>query len=292
MILKPATVSELRHCLPASGQKVRSVDVSAFNRIVEYHPEDMTVTVEAGVPLAHLQEHLRAHNQWLPVDPPRAMNVGTLISTNASGPRRYGYGTIREYLIGLTVVLADGRLVKSGGKVVKNVAGYDLQKLFVGGFDSLGIIVEATFKILPCPAHERILQTNGAAAIARVLSSPITPTILDMHRDTVVLGLAGTQAEVEWQANEAAKLGFKEEGDLDYEREFWGRTPEPHRKSVLPAKLLDALIGMLDYVARAGNGVIYYRGAEAPETSKLPTALMKRLKDTFDPKGILPEAPW
>ena len=127
MILKPATVSELRHCLPTSGQKVRSVDVSAFNRIVEYHPEDMTVTVEAGVPLAHLQEHLRAHNQWLPVDPPRAMNVGTLISTNASGPRRYGYGTIREYLIGLTVVLADGRLVKSGGKVVKNVAGYDLQ---------------------------------------------------------------------------------------------------------------------------------------------------------------------
>src|SRR5215210_8611711 len=101
-------------------------------RILDYHPEDMTVTTEAGLLLSDLQSRLSEHGQWLPIDPPfpERTTIGELISQNLSGPRRYAFGTIREHLLGLTVQLADGRVVKSGGKVVKNVAGYDLHKLF------------------------------------------------------------------------------------------------------------------------------------------------------------------
>ncbi len=128
-------------------------------RILDYHPEDMTVTAEAELLLSDLQSRLKENGQWLPIDPPfpERTTIGELISQNLSGPRRYAFGTIREHLLGLTVQLADGRVVKSGGKVVKNVAGYDLHKLFVGSRGTLGTIVQATFKVRPSPEKEVVL---------------------------------------------------------------------------------------------------------------------------------------
>src|SRR5262249_53895914 len=153
MILRPSNKDELVQGLRAVAQqsdgteRVERVDLRALDRLVEHTPEDLTVTVEAGLTLARLQEALARRGQWLAIDPPNpeSLSIGALLSTNASGPRRFGFGTIREHLIGLQVALADGRLVRSGGKVVKNVAGYDLLKLFIGARDSLGFIVEATF---------------------------------------------------------------------------------------------------------------------------------------------------
>src|SRR6266496_2771433 len=148
-VLQPATIEELTSALTeasAQGQRGISVKLDALNRVLGYNPADMTVTVQTGIRLAALQERLRQSGQWLPIDPPNPgdVSIADILNLNLSGPRRYAHGTIREHLLGLTAALADGRLIHSGGKVVKNVAGYDLCKLFVGSRGSLGVIVEAT----------------------------------------------------------------------------------------------------------------------------------------------------
>jgi len=156
MTLTASSVADVTSALLSSSakhEKVSAFDLRAMREVLEYTPEDMTVSVEAGLTLAQLQTRLAEHNQWLPMDPPGAdtLTIGALLAANRSGPRRFGYGTVREHLLGIKVVLADGRVIKAGGKVVKNVAGYDLCKLFVGSHGTLGVIVEATFKVLPRP---------------------------------------------------------------------------------------------------------------------------------------------
>src|SRR5262245_48381521 len=122
-----------------------------MSRIVDYQPTDMTVSVEAGMSLARLQQILGEQNQWLPLDPPwpERVTVGGLIAMNLSGPSRLSQGTVRDFLIGIKVIRADGTVIKGGGRVVKNVAGYDLTKLYCGSFGTLGVIAEATFKVRP-----------------------------------------------------------------------------------------------------------------------------------------------
>src|SRR5436309_3503628 len=142
MILQPSSLKDLSRGLShagALGEKIERVELGALNRVVEHAPEDLTVTVETGLTLLALQTELGKRRQWLPIDPPRPerLTIRELLEENASGPRRFGWGTIRDYLIGIKVALADGRIIKSGGKVVKNVAGYDLAKLFIGSRGTL-----------------------------------------------------------------------------------------------------------------------------------------------------------
>src|SRR5438874_8668927 len=116
----------------------------------------MTVTVQAGITLAKLQELLASENQRLPVDVPQAerATIGGALAANVSGCRRYGFGTLRDYLIGISVVNDEGQEVKAGGRVVKNVAGYDLCKLYIGSLGTLGIITQVTLKLKPRPEEE------------------------------------------------------------------------------------------------------------------------------------------
>src|SRR5579859_6103839 len=137
MLLQPRNPTELTEALALANtnrEKITGVQLNALNRVLEHTAEDMTVTVEAGITLSALQAALGRHRQWLAVDPPNPerVTIADIINQNLSGPRRFGFGTIRDHLIGITVAMADGSLVHSGGKVVKNVAGYDLMKLFVG----------------------------------------------------------------------------------------------------------------------------------------------------------------
>src|SRR3989304_1046329 len=127
--------------------------------LLEHEPGDLTATVEAGMTLGTFQAELSRRGQWLSLDPPQAARatLGGILASNASGPRRHLYGTARDLLIGITMVLADGAIVRGGGKVVKNVAGYDLPKLAVGSFGTLGVIVEATVKLRPRPDCDRLL---------------------------------------------------------------------------------------------------------------------------------------
>src|SRR5258706_5294370 len=169
MILRASTPAEVCEALAearASNSRIQSIDLRAMSNILEYRPEDMTVTVQTGISMAVLQAHLANRGQWLPIDPPNPerLTIDELLNRNLSGPRRFGYGTIREHLIGVTAVLADGRVIHNGGKVVKNVAGFDLCKLFVGSQWTVGIVIEATFKVRPLPAREVFWTRNFAAA--------------------------------------------------------------------------------------------------------------------------------
>ena len=141
-----------------------ALSLSRLDRVVEHEPADLTVTCQAGIALDQLQRHLGKHGQFVPLGLPAGRHglprgekatVGGILSANASGPSRHAYGAPRDFTIGLRVVIADGRVTKAGGRVVKNVAGYDLCKLYIGSLGTLGIIVEATFKLAPLPRAER-----------------------------------------------------------------------------------------------------------------------------------------
>jgi glycolate oxidase FAD binding subunit len=314
VILQPSSLKDLARGLShacALGEPVERVDLTALNHVVGHAPADMTVTVEAGLALAALQRELAGRGQWLPVDPPapERLTIRELLEENSSGPRRFGYGTVRDYLIGLKVVLPDGRIISSGGKVVKNVAGYDLAKLFIGSRGTLGIVAEATFKLRPRPDAEKFVQARigslekGRALIESVLDSELVPVVLDLHNlsasvappsggFTVVLGFAGTAEDVDWQIARSAELGISDPSNLAYEKTFWDGSPA-QRLAVLPSRLVDELtrLDRAPFVARAGNGVIYHRAGLKASRTELPVKLIRRLKDAFDPKRTLPELP-
>jgi glycolate oxidase FAD binding subunit len=159
-----------------------------LNRVLDHEPGDMTSTVQAGMPLGDYQAHLSRHGQMLGLDPPGGdrSTIGGILAANASGPRRLRYGTARDQLIGVRVVHADGTVTKGGAKVVKNVTGYDMNKLYVGSLGTLGVIVEATFRLHPVPACERtwVASFSTAAAagrlVTKVLDSPILPSALEL----------------------------------------------------------------------------------------------------------------
>ena len=133
------------------------LSTSRLDQVLEYEPADLTVTVEAGIRLAALQAKLAEHGQYFPLDPPYAdrCTIGGITATNASGPSRLRFGSARDLVLGMRVVQSSGTVVKSGGKVVKNVAGYDLNKLYLGSFGTLGILTEISLKLQPLPEIER-----------------------------------------------------------------------------------------------------------------------------------------
>ena len=135
-----------------------------MDRMIAHEPADLVATAEAGVTLAEFQKQLAQNGQWLPVDPADdgSATLGGIVATGSSGPQSFGYGPLRSYVIGLRVMLADGRQIKAGGRVVKNVAGYDLCKLFTGSFGTLGLITEVTFKLRPLPVETRTIVAVGS----------------------------------------------------------------------------------------------------------------------------------
>src|SRR5262245_36572368 len=126
------------------------VQTERLNHVLIHEPFDLTISVETGMTLGALRDHLARHGQMLPVDPPlpARATIGGLIATAADGPRRLGYGTLRDLLIGISVVEVGGRLTRAGGMVVKNVSGFDMMKLYLGSFGTRAVIVSANFK--PC----------------------------------------------------------------------------------------------------------------------------------------------
>lgn len=136
-----------------------------LNQVVDYSPADMVVSVQSGMRFGDLQSLLAQHGQMLAIDPvcDAAVTVGGLAATGVSGPSRALYGTLRDMLIGARVVFADGDVVRTGGKVVKNVAGYDLSKMLIGSLGTLGVLTECTFKLKPLPLHRELCVIGGLA---------------------------------------------------------------------------------------------------------------------------------
>jgi glycolate oxidase FAD binding subunit len=195
------------------------VSTERLDQVLEHAAGDLVVRVQGGARLADLQAALAPAGQWLALDPPEPRaTVGGVVAANASGPRRLRYGTVRDLIIGITVVLADGTVARAGGKVVKNVAGYDLAKLFCGSLGTLGLVAEATFRLHPLPAAAAVvtLEVDSpqrvGAAVGPLLRSALEPSAVELAwpdwqlpgRLTVVF--EGIRPGVEAQAAACAEL--------------------------------------------------------------------------------------
>ena len=180
------------------GRVAERVDVvlstRRMNRLVAHPHGDLIATVEAGATLAGVNDALAAHGQCLPLDPPFAgrASIGGILATNDSGPLRHRYGTPRDLVIGVELATPDGVIAKSGGRVVKNVAGYDLSKFVAGSFGGLAAILSATFKLAPLPADSKTLLVEAAdfdalgAIVQSVMAGQLEPVAFEVHVPDIV----------------------------------------------------------------------------------------------------------
>lgn len=299
-----------------------ALDLAGLDRVLEQSPADLTVSVQAGIGLDALNDALGRHGQFLPLDPPGGggHTVGGLLASGLSGPLRHRYGSARDFLIGLRVALPDGRLVTSGGRVVKNVSGYDMQKLHLGALGSLGVIVAATFKVFPRPHAELTLQAEGGLEIAaRAAASALPPVALEVLGEGRVLArFAGTESAVR---TAAARLGWDQAAASEWDTLAARTSRRWARVSVAPGAL-PGILGMLprggtwqasahgtvhlfDFdpdaipalreAAEAKGGTLVLLNAPPKVKSELdvwgsrpPTLdLMRRLRDAFDEKRTI-----
>lgn len=221
------------------------LSLAAVREPVEHCAGDLTVTVPAGATLSEVNARLAREGQWLPLDPwaGAACSIGGLVATNDSGPRRHRHGAPRDLVIGVEFALADGRLVKAGGRVVKNVAGYDIGRLLCGSFGSLAVITGVTFKLAPLPPASRtvVVSLPSYAAASQVLqaigTSPLTPSAVDIAapRPRVLVRFETTEASAEQQAAAVVTLAAAHGAGAEIlaggrEAECW----EHHHASVTP----------------------------------------------------------
>ena len=299
------------------------LQLTGLDRVIEHTAADMVVTVEAGIQLEALQQHLARSGQFLPLDPfnsPRH-TVGGLLASGWTGPLRMRYGSARDFLIGIRVALPDGKLASAGGRVVKNVSGYDLMKLHIGALGSLGVIVAASFKVFPRPLRDVTVESHdGWVAAEQVLSLPMAPAALELFSDGRVI---------------ARYFGSPDAVDVTVKATGWAETEESvwteHSRSALtqwariatPRTELRRLIESLPAGARwwcsPGLSIAHWSFGDAEELVKVrelaeaaggslvlmaapddvkkkvgawgtppPTLdVMRRLKDAFDPDHVL-----
>lgn len=174
------------------GEAPASVDLLISSRrlsgIVEHTAGDLTVTVRAGTPFSEVQSYLKQHGQFVPITPPASADatIGGLVATAAAGPERVLYGSWRDNVIGLRAVLPNGQVIRTGGKVVKNVAGYDMNKLLVGSHGTLAFLTEITLKLKPFPKHRELVLAQRAdlhsivLLAERILASECVPSALEL----------------------------------------------------------------------------------------------------------------
>ncbi len=257
------------------GRYDMAMDLARLDRLVEHEPADLTVTVEAGMPFAVLQRRLQERGQWLPLDPPfsSATTIGGVLASNASGPARVAHLTARDLVIGMSVVTARGEMVKSGGRVVKNVAGYDMAKLHIGALGTLGVISQVTFKVAPLPPATTSLELTapGPEQLYRLSVElldrglAINGLALTNGKDVwrLLVRLAGSAAGVERSEQEfrtLASAGAAREATADDWEDVGalGRPDAPEavvlRTGVLPTRSL----ALLEAMASAGGQVLAY----------------------------------
>ena len=285
-----------------------------LDRVIEHSQADMVVSVEAGITLEALQDRLGKAGQFLPLDPFNSPGhtIGGLLATGWTGPLRLRYGSPRDFLIGIRVALPDGRLASAGGRVVKNVSGYDLMKLHYGALGTLGVIVAASFKVFPKPLHDVTVESHGGwDDVGRVLALPMAPSALELFDGGRVV---------------ARFFGSPDAVNRITDGLGWGRAPEDFwsahsrasaavRISVPRLSLREITDGLSGWWASPGAGVAYWtppdvaaardvraaaeaRGGSVVALSRIegldawgtpPSTIdvMRRIKHAFDPDAVL-----
>jgi FAD/FMN-containing dehydrogenase len=279
--------------MPADAPADVALSTRALARVVEVAPADLVATCQAGVPLAELQRTLAERRVWLAIDPPGhpERSLGSVIATGTAGALRHGFGPVRDHILGGTIVTGDGRVIKAGGNVVKNVAGYDLTKLQVGGFGAFGVVTQVHLRLRAVPERRATLLARGErdaltrqartlmeqqlSAVALELFSPALAAEAEW---VLALELSGTAAGVEAEATRAA-----ERSELSWSRlapehaaTFWRTTSRGARAGAVTLRLgvfPDGLDEMIDLLAErlevgllsagAGRGLLRWSG-EAP----------------------------
>lgn len=235
---------------PPGAGAIAAVSTARLNRLVEHAVGDLTVTAEAGMKFADLQQILAAAGQFLPIDPayPQQATLGGIVATADAGSLRHRYRGVRDLLLGMTFVRSDGKIAVAGGQVVKNVAGYDLMKLFTGAYGTLGVISQVTFRVYPLPESSGTVvltgEVNALSQTAQILlSSALTPSAIDLLSPQLVakLGLGkGTGLIVRFQSiapsvkqqsarllEVGEKLGLQGTSCCENdEHQLWQRLPE------------------------------------------------------------------
>jgi len=332
------------------------VSLARMNRVIAYEPDDMTVVAEAGLTLGDLNRLTAGHGQRLPADPlhPDRTTLGALVGAAQAGPIRLSEGTVRDLLIGVRFVGHDARLIHGGGQVVKNVAGYDLMKVMVGSFGTLGIVTETTFKVRPIPARYTLAIAqfsdpdaafSAAAALhdaiplihLEVLSAEVAQALGYAAHPQVFAGLGGIAQEVDYLlaqttailgATTAVLSGADAMTAYEHLRDYSANDAAMVAQiAVPPAELSECLMQCgAEFRAHAGSGVAQLFGHEASNPENLrqtlsrwrqvahdargnlrvlrvseescagmkffdeppgpALALMRRLKSTFDPRGV------
>jgi glycolate oxidase FAD binding subunit len=285
----------------ADGRGVRigeDLTTEGLERILEHETGDLTCTVEAGIRLSALNAALERRSQRLSLDPPGDPTIGALLATNVSGPLRHRFGAPRDLVLGVTLVLADGTVASAGGKVVKNVAGYDLARLVCGSRGRLALIARASFRLHPLPRAARtlVVETEDAATVvARLSTAQFEPSALDvLHPGRVAILFEGSERAAEAQLAAARELVGGSEADLDVWDESRLRQAGA-RDSIRfePGRLGETLSRLSDAVVRPAAGLAYTRderpsGSEpqSRETRDFLPDLVRRIERELDPRGV------
>lgn len=310
---------------PGSGD---SLSTTALTGIVDYEPKELVLTVRAGTPLAEVERVLAEAGQMLPFEPPHfapSATIGGTVATGLSGPRRAYTGAVRDFMLGVRILDGSGQDLSFGGRVIKNVAGYDLTRLMAGAMGTLGVLLEISFKVLPKPAAETTLclESDAAAAIERMnlwAGSPLPLSATAWHDGRLHVRLSGTVAGV---AAAAARIGGEQVGQADA---FWQALREQTHaffqsasslvRVAVPATThanirgasgeqwidwggaqrwlrdVEDIEALRESVSELGGHVTCFRNGPPGMRvfHPLPAALValhQRLKRTFDPAGIL-----
>jgi len=293
-------VEGLATWLPADAPADLAVSTRALDEIVSVHPADLVATVQAGASLDAIRRRLAEQGMWLALDPPGRPDrtLGSVIATGTSGPLRHGFGPVRDQILGCTVVTGDGRIVKPGARVVKNVAGYDLTKLHVGGFGGFGILTEAHLRLRALPRADVTLVSRGSrdaltAAARDLLEARIAPAALELVSPALAadpdwvlatrfLGVdAAVQAEVRRLPTESGAVW--EQLPADRTAGFWALLargsldgPVTFRLGVLA----DGLDEMLDLLAHDLDTGVVAAGAASGSLRWTGDAPVERLRAT------------
>ncbi len=264
-----------------------TISTARLNRVLEYEPRDLTISVEAGMPYRELSRLLAGHRQMIPLDPPFSAEatVGGVVAANTSGPRRRLYGSARDMVIGMTFATLEGKLIRSGGMVVKNVAGLDMGKVMIGSFGTLAALAVINFRLHPMPPETRTFvwdfaePAQAVAARDAILKSPLQPAAVDILKTSggyrLLVQAGGSAAVLDRYQRELSGAEIVEgaaESELwDSIRELTPRFLREHEDGIVErvsctlsevGSVLSALPAPA--LARAGTGVCYAYHAGAP----------------------------